>query len=62
MKQFEVVFYDCRRFKRVMYVEAANAKTLELGLAGALGMAGCEILLPITEANPDGEPDLERRK
>lgn len=52
MKTFEVTFTDCRRFKRVIYVEGANKATLELGLSSTLGMAGCE-LLSIEEASQE---------
>ncbi len=44
MKTFAVTIIDTLRFKVILHLEAKNAATLELGLNGTLGMAGCEII------------------
>jgi len=44
MKTFTVTIIDVLRFKVSLHIEAANTATLEHGLNGTLGMAGCEIV------------------
>ena len=49
MRTFTVTIIDALRFKVLLHVQAANAATLEHGLNGTLGMAGCEILKIVEE-------------
>ncbi len=44
MGVYVVTIIDVLRFKRIIYLEAKNAATLDLGLNATLGMAGCEII------------------